>query len=175
MSLLPRSVKKIPLRLRLEIEFEWHSKYNRLCTYAHTLAHTRTNEHTHSHSYIHTHADTHAIQITYEWVISNINKYFTNKWCMNESCHVRLSYVHHFTWQFERVISHMNESCHVCMRIAHTSESCHSRRSHVIHGRIMSHMNELWHIFTVHTLRDAKATVVARMRHVTRWPSRVTY
>jgi len=29
-SLLPRSVEKRPRRLRLEIEFEWHSKCNRL-------------------------------------------------------------------------------------------------------------------------------------------------
>jgi len=87
------------------------------------------------------------------WVVSSVI----------ESCHVCVSHVT-YSW----VVSRMNESCYLCMsRIQCIIETCHvwmshvswaaqqvpvreSNMSHVTYEWVMSHMNELCHIWTSH-------------------------
>jgi len=71
---------------------------------------------------------------------------------MNESCHVGTSHV-----TYERVMSHMNESCPIWTSdvtyewvMSHMNKSCHVWTSHVTYERVMSHMNKSCHVWTSH-------------------------
>jgi len=59
----------------------------------------------------------------------------------NESCHIQMSHVTRTVWQ--RIMSHMHESCHT-----HCTDREQHSASHVTYEQVMSHTNE-----SCHTLR----------------------
>jgi len=73
-SLLQRCVEKRPMRLRLEIEIEWHSKCNRLCKASSlSLTHTHTLSHTHTHSHTLSLSHTNALALSVSHTLTHIH------------------------------------------------------------------------------------------------------
>ena len=120
------------------VMYEWIMSY--MIELCHICMQCATNTHTTCGAHLNKCCTSHMRHLTCKWVISYINL-------------SRPLWISQVT--YECVVSHMNESCHICMLCVHyksttfrwhVNESCPSWTSHVTYECVMSHMNGSCHI-----------------------------